>query len=247
MKTTRPSLTLSIVLLLPLFAGCSTLNGVGSDARKLFTGTLGKEELEVCSKEAMTTKDGESTRLDGMSFEVGKSGEGCQDKVGMAVSSSFLKLFSKVNGLTVGDIVTLSSIQGVGDGLRILQKLTVRRRVKRSPSLFPNNSSRAVPSQLAPASARQSNVAQPRAVLGAVRGAVTDETGQPLKGVWIAVNGDSVITGPDGRYFLAIPPGSHEVRVFAHGFQDLILTDVRIEAGQTNEIPLFLTAVQTNP
>jgi subtilisin family serine protease len=58
----------------------------------------------------------------------------------------------------------------------------------------------------------------PRGPAGRVSGAVTDAAGGPLADATIAFDGRRVLTGPDGRYALALTAGEHQLTATAYGY-----------------------------
>jgi TonB-linked SusC/RagA family outer membrane protein len=71
--------------------------------------------------------------------------------------------------------------------------------------------------------------------LGRIQGTVTSETGQPVAGVNVLIQGTGlgILTGTDGRYAIAdVPAGSHEVRASLIGYGD-VRRQVTVASGQT--------------
>ncbi|HEU0015638.1 MAG TPA: SusC/RagA family TonB-linked outer membrane protein [Longimicrobium sp.] len=77
---------------------------------------------------------------------------------------------------------------------------------------------------------------------GTVAGRVVEAAGgQPLAGVSVSVGGRSTQTGPDGRFSLAVPAGTHTVRATRLGYAPAEQA-VTVAAGQTATVELRLGA-----
>src|SRR6185436_13802566 len=71
--------------------------------------------------------------------------------------------------------------------------------------------------------------------LGTISGQVLDKsTGDPIidAGIEVVDAGKSTRTDIDGKYAIRIKPGTYQVRVFAGGFQGLLLQSVTVGPGQ---------------
>jgi hypothetical protein len=234
---------IALLLLIPL-TGCATGRAIGNDARAVFTGALNpvaalSEKTEVCSEAVPTIVDGKTLEA---TFLLGARGGDCSSTVEMTFTralSELAKLSKKVSRLTVGDIVSLRSLS-LGDGLNLLQKLTVTKHAKRPKEprfVFKEVNSPPPPLSTPPPSGSQ---------LGAVRGSVTDEEGRSLEGVWVSINGDSTLTGPAGRFLLTVNPGAYEIRISADGFDDVVLPSQVVSPRQILVLNLILNATQSD-
>ncbi|HTM49969.1 MAG TPA: TonB-dependent receptor [Bryobacteraceae bacterium] len=100
-----------------------------------------------------------------------------------------------------------------------------------------NNTSRAALALFLAAGARAQTT-------GTIRGSVLDsQTGRPLAGVAIAVDGhsdDRNITGPDGGFTLAMSPGNYTLRFRTSNYAPVELTDVAVRAGEATEASTVL-------
>ena len=80
---------------------------------------------------------------------------------------------------------------------------------------------------------------------GSVSGSILDsQTGRPVSGVGIAVNGQSDgrnTTDSDGRYAIKLSPGTYTLRFLAPNYAALDLTDVIVKAGETTELSAVLS------
>src|SRR5687768_17568711 len=66
-------------------------------------------------------------------------------------------------------------------------------------------------------------VAVAQAPSGQLHGVVEDEDGAPIAGAVVTVEGTDVLvsTGDDGKFAVTVPAGSHQVSVFADGYEAL--------------------------
>lgn len=77
-------------------------------------------------------------------------------------------------------------------------------------------------------------------VTGAVRGVVLDSSGATVPGARIALDGQTVLAGADGRFTISgLAPGPHQFTVQMSGF---LQSEVKVEvrAGETAEVPVTL-------
>ncbi|MFN7919707.1 MAG: outer membrane beta-barrel protein [Bryobacteraceae bacterium] len=85
-----------------------------------------------------------------------------------------------------------------------------------------------------------------QAQTGTVAGGVYDaQTGRPVAGVAFAINGQSStqqITGADGRFSVAVPPGKYVIKFTANDYADFEVTDIDVVAGQVAEASAVITA-----
>ncbi len=76
---------------------------------------------------------------------------------------------------------------------------------------------------------------------------VTDVAGKPLGDVRITVSSANVSrairSGPDGRFTVALPPGTYSVAASANGFESARTDDVTVVAGQSANVNLTLANV----
>lgn len=75
---------------------------------------------------------------------------------------------------------------------------------------------------------------------GGIKGIITDaETGETLIGATVLITGTSfgTATGIDGDYEIdKIRPGEYSVRITYIGFETVLLTGIKVEAGETTEL-----------
>jgi hypothetical protein len=78
---------------------------------------------------------------------------------------------------------------------------------------------------------------------GNLEGRVTDTTGTPLSGVNIAIQSESLqgirgtITNDDGYFrMFSLPAGDYIVRISIVGYRDVVIEDVQISLGKTNNL-----------
>lgn len=80
---------------------------------------------------------------------------------------------------------------------------------------------------------------------GTVTGSVLDsQSGRPIPGVAIAINGtsdDRNVTGTDGTFTITAPAGVHTLRFTAPNYQPVDVTDVDVKAGATTELSTLLS------
>ena len=80
---------------------------------------------------------------------------------------------------------------------------------------------------------------------GTVTGSVLDsQSGRPIPGVAIAINGtsdDRNVTGTDGSFTISAPAGVHTLRFTAPNYQPVDVTDVDVKAGATTELSTLLS------
>lgn len=80
---------------------------------------------------------------------------------------------------------------------------------------------------------------------GTVIGTVFDaQTGRPISGAVIAVNGQSTDqnrTGTDGRFTLSLKPGVYSLRMSAENYAEMSVTDVNVKSGETVDASAVLT------
>ena len=80
---------------------------------------------------------------------------------------------------------------------------------------------------------------------GTVTGSVLDsQSGRPIPGVAIAINGtsdDRNVTGTDGTFTISAPAGTHTLRFTAPNYQPVDVTDVAVKAGATTELSTLLS------
>lgn len=85
---------------------------------------------------------------------------------------------------------------------------------------------------------------------GTVTGTVFDsQTGRPVPGVAIAINGQSSnanITDPDGKYSLKLSPGTYTLRFSNDNYSPLDMTDVIVKAGEVTDASLVLSNKASN-
>lgn len=85
---------------------------------------------------------------------------------------------------------------------------------------------------------------------GGVTGTVTtSETGQPLAGAHVAIDGTdhSTLTGSTGRFAIAgVAPGTYQLTVTLIGYADFTSAEVVVSAGEpvTVDVPLEAEAVE---
>ena len=103
----------------------------------------------------------------------------------------------------------------------------------------------ATPAAPADAAAADAAGAAPRELTG-ITGTITDgATGEPLIEATVKVVGGGagqVLTDVDGRYALALPPGTYDLRVFYDVYQGRRITGVRVEAGKPTRLDVKLAA-----
>ena len=75
---------------------------------------------------------------------------------------------------------------------------------------------------------------------GKLKGSITDQaTGQPLIGANIIIEGEAIGTAADingAYYIIAIPPGTHTVKVMMIGYRDMSITEVRITSDHSTDL-----------
>ena len=80
---------------------------------------------------------------------------------------------------------------------------------------------------------------------GTVTGSVLDsQSGRPISGVAIAINGtsdDRNVTGSDGTFTISAPAGTYTFRFSASNYQPVDVTDVAVKAGATTELSTLLS------
>jgi len=80
--------------------------------------------------------------------------------------------------------------------------------------------------------------ATPRASGSNIHGIVTDQAGQPVRGAMVKASADGKtvarFTQVDGRYAIALPPGTYDVTVEAYGFSPKRQSKDATQAGETN-------------
>ena len=80
---------------------------------------------------------------------------------------------------------------------------------------------------------------------GSISGNVYDsQTGRPIAGVAIAVNGntgDSMRTGSDGKFLIPLAPGSYVLRFTAENYAETVVKDILVKAGEVTEASTLLT------
>jgi hypothetical protein len=80
--------------------------------------------------------------------------------------------------------------------------------------------------------------------VGTVRGSVTDPSAAVIPGATIQVSGEGVSrtvkSDPQGRYTLALPPGTYSVRADAKGFVTFSQPAFKVSAGQVNPLDIAL-------
>ena len=80
---------------------------------------------------------------------------------------------------------------------------------------------------------------------GGVAGSVLDsQTGRPVPGVAIAVNGMSDsrnVTDADGKFSLSLSPGNYTLRMSAPRYAPVNLTGIVVKAGETLEASTVLS------
>lgn len=88
--------------------------------------------------------------------------------------------------------------------------------------------------------------AQGQQVSGSVTGAVTaSETGQPLAGAHVAIDGtdQSTLTGSNGRFAIAgVAPGTYRLTVTLIGYADFTSAEVVVSVGESTNIDILLVA-----
>jgi hypothetical protein len=74
---------------------------------------------------------------------------------------------------------------------------------------------------------------------GSISGVVYDaQTGRPIPGVGVAVNGQSSdrnVTDSDGRFTIPLSPGKYTLRFAAPNYTDVQVADVEVKAAETTE------------
>lgn len=86
---------------------------------------------------------------------------------------------------------------------------------------------------------------------GAIKGRITDKSGQPVEGAYIYLSSPSLIglryflTKKNGYYyFIHLPSGNYKLAVEAPGFHTAIINDIRVETGKTLTLPVSLEAAE---
>jgi outer membrane receptor protein involved in Fe transport len=79
---------------------------------------------------------------------------------------------------------------------------------------------------------------------GSIVGSVLDgQTGQPLRGVQISVDGNQleVRSDPDGRFNIRISPGTYKLRFVLDNYSETTIEQVEVKAGEATESSTVLT------
>jgi len=78
----------------------------------------------------------------------------------------------------------------------------------------------------------------PAQTQGTIAGSVLDtQTGQPLRGVQISIDGQSfdLKSDPDGRFAIKLSPGTYKLKFQLANYSDAIIDDVAVKAGEVTE------------